>query len=44
MCQSFVDNALATKRRLMGMGHRIYKTRDPRAIHLARHSQHWPRR
>jgi citrate synthase len=36
---AFVDNALATKRRLMGMGHRIYKTRDPRAIQLARHSQ-----
>jgi citrate synthase len=36
---AFVDHALATKRRLMGMGHRIYKTRDPRAIQLARHSQ-----
>jgi citrate synthase len=36
---SFVDNALATKRRLMGMGHRIYKTRDPRARHLARHAE-----
>ena len=36
---SFVDNALATKRRLMGMGHRIYKTRDPRAVHLAKHSE-----
>src|SRR5439155_13904039 len=33
------DNALATKRRLMGMGHRIYKTRDPRARHLARHAE-----
>jgi citrate synthase len=36
---SFVDHALATKRRLMGMGHRIYKTRDPRAKHLAHHAQ-----
>ena len=36
---TFVDNALATKRRLMGMGHRIYKTRDPRAVHLAKHSE-----
>ncbi len=35
---AFVDNALTTKRRLMGMGHRIYKTRDPRAKHLARHA------
>lgn len=37
--EAFVDNALATKRRLMGMGHRIYKTRDPRAKHLARHAE-----
>ncbi len=36
---AFVDQALATKRRLMGMGHRIYKTRDPRAKHLAAHAQ-----
>ena len=28
---AFIDHALATKRRLMGMGHRIYKTYDPRA-------------
>lgn len=32
--QAFIDNALATKRRLMGMGHRIYKTYDPRAAQL----------
>lgn len=37
--QAYVDNALATKQRLMGLGHRIYKTRDPRARHLARHSE-----
>ncbi len=37
--QAYVDNALATKQRLMGLGHRIYKTRDPRAVHLARHSE-----
>ena len=30
----FIDTALATKRRLMGMGHRIYKTYDPRAAQL----------
>ena len=35
---AFVDQALTTKRRLMGMGHRIYKTRDPRAKHLAHHA------
>src|SRR5436190_7788049 len=31
---AFIDHALATKRRLMGMGHRIYKTYDPRAAQL----------
>lgn len=31
---SFVDNAFATKRKIMGIGHRIYKSGDPRARHL----------
>jgi citrate synthase len=31
---SFVDNAFKTKRKIMGIGHRIYKTGDPRAQHL----------
>jgi len=31
---SFVENAFATKRKIMGIGHRIYKTGDPRAQHL----------
>lgn len=31
---SFVDNAFATKRKIMGIGHRIYKHGDPRATHL----------
>ena len=31
---SFVDNAFATKRKIMGIGHRIYKNGDPRAVHL----------
>jgi citrate synthase len=30
----FVDNAFATKRKIMGIGHRIYKHGDPRAKHL----------
>lgn len=30
----FVDNAFATKRKIMGIGHRIYKNGDPRAVHL----------
>ncbi|MEK7276936.1 MAG: citrate/2-methylcitrate synthase, partial [Chloroflexota bacterium] len=31
---SFVDNAFATKRKIMGIGHRVYKHGDPRAQHL----------
>ena len=30
----FVDNAFATKRKIMGIGQRIYKHGDPRAKHL----------
>jgi citrate synthase len=30
----FVDNAFDTKRKIMGIGHRIYKHGDPRAKHL----------
>ena len=37
--ETFIDNALATKRRLMGMGHRIYKTYDPRAAQLNEHAR-----
>ena len=35
----WVKNALANKQRIMGIGHRVYKTLDPRAIHLKRMSQ-----
>ena len=31
---SYVDNAFATKQKIMGIGHRIYKSGDPRAKHL----------
>lgn len=31
---AYIEDALAARRRLMGLGHRIYKTRDPRARHL----------
>jgi citrate synthase len=31
---SFVDRAFETKRKIMGIGHRIYKSGDPRAKHL----------
>lgn len=37
--QAFIDYALTTKRRLMGMGHRIYKTYDPRAAQLNEHAR-----
>jgi len=36
---AFVDNAFKTKRKIMGIGHRVYKTGDPRAVHL----QKWSR-
>jgi citrate synthase len=37
---SFVDHAFETKRKIMGIGHRIYKSGDPRASHLLE----WARR
>lgn len=33
---SYVDKALAEKRKIMGFGHRVYRTEDPRATHLRR--------
>lgn len=32
--EAFIDQALAQKRRIAGFGHRVYRTRDPRAVHL----------
>lgn len=34
----YIEESLRIKRRLMGMGHRIYKTRDPRVNHLMGYS------
>ena len=34
--EAYVQNALASKKRIMGIGHRVYKTLDPRAPHLKR--------
>lgn len=31
---SFIDTALAEHRKIMGFGHRVYRTEDPRATHL----------
>lgn len=36
---SWLENALATKRKIMGIGHAVYKTEDPRATNLRRFSK-----
>ncbi|MGQ0712912.1 MAG: citrate synthase [Gemmatimonadaceae bacterium] len=36
---SFIREALAEKRKVMGFGHRVYKAEDPRATHLRRMSE-----
>ena len=35
---AFVDNAFKTKRKIMGIGHRIYKSGDPRVVHIRKSS------
>ena len=37
--ESWVKNAFANKQKIMGFGHRVYRTVDPRAIHLAEMSR-----
>ena len=37
---SWLDEALAEKRKIMGIGHAVYKTEDPRATWLRRYSKH----
>jgi len=37
--ESFIKNALASKRKIMGFGHAVYKTEDPRATHLREFSK-----
>ena len=36
---AWVADALAQKKKIMGIGHRVYKTLDPRAPHLKRMAQ-----
>jgi citrate synthase len=36
---TYINEALAEKRKIMGFGHRVYKTGDPRAKHLKKMSQ-----
>lgn len=37
---AWVDNALEEKRKIMGIGHAVYKTEDPRATWLRKYSKH----
>ncbi|HEY8450526.1 MAG TPA: citrate synthase [Bacillota bacterium] len=37
--EPYIRGKLERKERIMGMGHRVYKTLDPRAIHLRRMSE-----
>jgi citrate synthase len=37
--ESWIKDALAQKKKIMGFGHRVYKTEDPRATHLRRMSE-----
>lgn len=37
---TWVDQALAEHRKIMGIGHAVYKTEDPRATWLRKYSQH----
>ena len=36
---AYVDDCLAQKKKIMGIGHRVYKTVDPRAPHLKKMAQ-----
>jgi citrate synthase len=37
--EEYIDDALSRKERIMGFGHRVYRTDDPRATHLRAMSQ-----
>ncbi|HET8841922.1 MAG TPA: citrate synthase [Ktedonobacteraceae bacterium] len=37
--ETYLGEALARKERIMGFGHRVYKTEDPRATHLRKMSE-----
>ena len=37
--EAWVDDTLAQKKKIMGFGHRVYRTEDPRATHLRRMSE-----
>ncbi len=37
--ESWIKDALAQKKKIMGFGHRVYRTEDPRATHLRQFSE-----
>ena len=37
--EQFIKDALAAKKKIMGIGHAVYKTEDPRATHLRKFSK-----
>ena len=37
--ESYIKKALAEKRKIMGFGHAVYRTEDPRATHLRKFSK-----
>jgi citrate synthase len=37
--EAWIKDALANKKKIMGFGHRVYKTEDPRATHLRQMSE-----
>jgi 2-methylcitrate synthase len=37
--EAWIGDALTRKRKIMGFGHRVYRTEDPRAAHLRRRSE-----
>lgn len=42
--QSYVENMIANKQKVMGFGHRVYKAKDPRAVILEEMSEELARR
>jgi citrate synthase len=42
--KAYIDGMLASGKRVMGFGHRVYKTEDPRSQHLRRFSEKLSRR
>jgi citrate synthase len=39
MVQAYIAGMLENKQRIMGFGHRVYRTEDPRTRHLRRYSE-----